>query len=143
MAVQVRPAASADKVRCLELVSQLVGRDAEPEWSRVYDALLTGERGEVLVAHEDGRVLGMATVSYNLAIRYSGEYCQLEELIVDPDARGKDVGGLLVRGTLARAKARGCAEYGLYLVESTEGNRPFYEKQGIRFVGSEMRADLR
>ena len=37
------------------------------------------------------------------------------------------------------AKARGCKEMGLYLLESTEGNRPFYEKYGFRYVGSEMR----
>jgi hypothetical protein len=33
------------------------------------------------------------TVSYNLAIRYAGEYAQLEELIIDPAACGKNIGG--------------------------------------------------
>jgi hypothetical protein len=48
----------------------------------------------------------------------------------------------LVRETLVRAKRRGCREYGLYLVESTEKNRPFYEKYGMRTVGHEMRQRL-
>ena len=47
----------------------------------------------------------MATVSYNLALRYRGEYCQLEELIVDPNARGKKVGVLLVEAMLERRGA--------------------------------------
>ena len=81
-------------------------------------------------------------MSYNLAIRYGGEYAQLEELIVDPAARGKNVGGLLIQATIERARARGCAEYGLYLVERTEHNRPFYEKYGFVRVGSEMRQRL-
>ncbi len=142
MAVEIRPAREADREGSLELLSLLIG-EQERGWAGVYDALLDGARGEILVAEEEGRLLGVATVSYNLAIRYCGEYCQLEELIVDPEARGKNVGGLLVRETLARAKARGCAEYGLYLLERTEGNRPFYEKYGMKFVGSEMRQDLR
>jgi GNAT superfamily N-acetyltransferase len=142
MPVEIRLARPEDRERCLELLSMLVG-EAPPEgWGGTFDALLTRERGEVHVADERGTLLGMATVSYNLALRYRGEYCQLEELIVDPEARGKDVGGLLVRASLERARERGCAEYGLYLVEHTERNQPFYEKQGLERVGSEMRAKL-
>ncbi len=120
----------------------LIQTGPHPKWSEIFDALLSGERGEILVADDEGPLLGVATVSYNLAIRYRGEYCQLEELIVDPAARGKNVGGLLVQESVARARARGCAEFGLYLVEATEGNRPFYEKYGFRVVGSEMRQPL-
>ena len=87
-------------------------------------------------------MLGLVTVSYNLAIRYAGEYAQLEELIVAPEARGKNVGGLLVQAAIERARTRGCAEFGLYLLEATEHNRPFYEKYGFRHVGSEMRQPL-
>ena len=101
------------------------------------------DRGEVHIAEEDGVVLGLAAVSYNLAMRYGGDYCQLEELIVDPAARGKNAGGLLVQATVDRARERDCAEYGLYLVESTEHNLPFYEKYGFEKVGSELRQSLR
>jgi ribosomal protein S18 acetylase RimI-like enzyme len=85
----------------------------------------------------------MASVSYNLAMRYGGEYCQLEELIVDPAGRGQNIGGRLVEKTVEQAKLRGCAEYGLYLVETTEQNLPFYEKYGFKKVGSELRQSLR
>jgi GNAT superfamily N-acetyltransferase len=75
-------------------------------------------------------------------MRYGGEYCQLEELVVDPAARGKNVGAQLVNATVDAARARGCADYGLYLVETTEHNRPFYEKCGFEVVGTEMRQRL-
>ena len=45
--------------------------------------------------------------------------------------------------TVEQAKLRGCAEYGLYLVETTEQNLPFYEKYGFKKVGSELRQSLR
>ena len=61
---------------------------------------------------------------------------------MDPAGRGKNIGGQLVAATVENAQARGCAEYGLYLVETTEQNQPFYEKYGFVRVGSEMRQAL-
>ena len=52
--------------------------------------------GDVAEDDELG-LLGVATVSFNLAVRYGGEYCQLEELYVDPKARGRNCGGLLLQ----------------------------------------------
>jgi GNAT superfamily N-acetyltransferase len=127
----------------LEILGGGADMPVNPAAAEVFTALLDGARGEVIVAEEDGRVLGFASVSYNLAMRYGGEYCQLEELIVDPEARGEHVGAKLVETTLERARARGCGEYGLYLVEATEGNWPFYEKFGFERVGTELRQVLR
>ena len=145
MTVNIRPARAEDAERCAELLQLLqgaVGEALSGGAQAVLADLLTGARGEVLVAEEDGLLLGLAAVSYNLAMRYGGEYCQLEELIVDPAARGKNAGGLLVQASITRARERGCAEYGLYLVATTEHNLPFYEKYGLERVGSELRMRL-
>ncbi len=142
MSVSVRPALMKDRKGCLALISILTGKKPQSGWEETFARLIGGERGAILVAEEDGIILGTVTISYNLAIRYSGEYCQLEELIVDSEARGKNAGGLLVQGAVETAKARGCAEMGLYLLESTEGNRPFYEKYGFKGVGLEMRQSI-
>lgn len=93
----------------------------------------------MVVAENDDGILGCATVSYNLALRYGGEYCELEELIVDEAARGLNLGRILVRRTIDDARRRGCAEMGLYLVPRTETNRGFYEKLGFEVLGTEMR----
>ena len=110
--------------------------------SDTFNNLISNERGSLVVAEEDGKILGMASISFNLALRYNGEYCQLEELVVDQDARGKNVGGLLIEETLRLAKNRGCKEFGLYLLESTKHNQPFYEKYGFIKIGEEMRQSL-
>jgi GNAT superfamily N-acetyltransferase len=136
-------AEAADRQECLELIATLTGTQAQDGWAEAFDELVTGNRGVIVLAEEDGDVLGVATVSYNVAIRYGGEYCQLEELIVDEKARGKNLGALLMEAVVERARERGCAEMGLYLVDRTEANRPFYEKFGFEFVGSEMRQRLR
>ncbi len=142
MAVEVRAARADDEAGCMFLLEALIGRPRTDAWRTVYRRLLDGSRGAVLVAHEAGALLGVATVSYNLAIRYGGEYAQLEELIVSAEARGKSAGGLLVQAAVDAARARGCAEMGLYLLPSTEGNRPFYAKYGFASVGSELRQPL-
>lgn len=146
MTIETRPARGEDKARCMELLDALrhaAGGELDSRAGEIFDRLLDAERGEVVVAEEGGVVLGLASVSYSIAMRYGGEYCQLEELIVDPSARGKNVGALLVATTVERARSRGCAEYGLYLIQSTEQNLPFYEKLGFEKVGSELRQSLR
>ena len=142
MVIEIRVGEGRDEPRCLELIETLTGETRGAGWSTTFQALLDRTRGEVLVADENGSLLGVATVSYNLAIRYAGEYAQLEELIVDPEARGRNVGGLLVETAVERARTRGCAEFGLYLLEATEHNRRFYEKYGFEYIGSEMRQQL-
>ena len=82
-------------------------------------------------------------MSYNMTIRYGGEYCELEELIVDDSARGLNLGRILAQRTIDDARRRGCSEIGLYLVPSTEGNRRFYEKLGFEAIGTEMRQILK
>ncbi len=145
MALDLRDATEQDRQRCVELLAELqaaTGSDPGPDLSDAFRELLTKERGQIVLAEENGVLLGMVTVSYNVALRYGGEYCQLEELIVTPEARGRKLGGLLLQAVLDNAITRGCAEIGLYLVPNTEDNRAFYEKYGFDTVGSEMRQRL-
>lgn len=145
MTLAIRPARADDRGRCLQLLAMLGGPDGRtvpPGAAAVFDALANKARGEILVAEANASVIGMAAQSYNLALRYGGEYAQLEELIVDPSARGMNAGGRLLEAAIAAARARGAAEYGLYLVAWTEKNQPFYEKFGLKRVGSEMRMPL-
>ena len=117
--VRTRPATENDRERCFELIETLTGESPTPHWAEVFTSHLAGERGAVVVAETEDGVLGCATVSYNVAIRYGGEYCELEELIVDEAARGLSLGRILVQRTIDDARRRGCAEMGLYLVPKT------------------------
>ena len=146
MTISIRTAEAGDEDRCIELLFLARNQpvDSAEGERAVFERLLDHARGQVFVAvdHADGeRVIGMATVSYNLAMRYRGEYCQLEELIVEPEARGRNAGGLLVQHTIAHARERGCAEYGLY-IDRSERTRAFYEQYGLAVVGPELRQPL-
>ena len=145
MSVIIRLAQSEDETKCSELLNVLAKATSEAD--KIFDLntfneVISNERGSLLIAEEEGQILGMASVSFNLALRYNGEYCQLEELVVHQEARGKNVGGLLIEETLRLAKNRGCKEFGLYLLESTKHNQSFYEKYGFKLIGEEMRQSL-
>ena len=145
MTITVRFAELRDRDRCEELLNLLVGNTAASEKifsGQVFKTIVAGRYGRVLLACEDELALGMASISFNYALRYDGRYAQLEELIVDPVARGKNVGGLLVEEALKTARDEGCKEFGLYLLESTKHNQPFYEKYGFGVIGHEMRQSL-
>ena len=145
MSVILRLAKLEDQLKCSELLNVLA--EVTDDSHEIFDIetfrdLISNERGSLVIAEESGKILGMASISFNLALRYNGEYCQLEELIVDQNARGKNVGGLLIEETIRLAKIRGCKEFGLYLLESTKHNQTFYEKYGFIKVGEEMRQPL-
>ena len=145
MSVKIRLAITEDEQQCSELLDVLA--EATSDQNNIFDSntfnqVISNERGSLVIAEEEGQILGMASVSFNLALRYNGEYCQLEELVVHQEARGKNVGGLLIEETLRLAKNRGCKEFGLYLLESTKHNQSFYEKYGFILIGQEMRQSL-
>ena len=151
MSVEIRLAEKKDYEQCVRLLGVLrastggEGNATEKltEIKRtVYNDMIKGDRGLVLVAEENGELLGMSSISFNLALRYEQSYCQLEELVVDSSARGKNVGGLLVSRAVEQARQAGCNDFGLYLMPQTEHNRPFYEKYGFTALGTEMRQIL-
>ena len=145
MSINIRLAIPEDEKQCSELLDVLAKATSDPNNifdSNTFNEVISNKRGSLIIAEEEGKILGMASVSFNLALRYNGEYCQFEELVVHQEARGKNVGGLLIEETLRLAKTRGCKEFGLYLLESTKHNQSFYEKYGFVVIGEEMRQPL-
>ena len=145
MTVNIRDATTSDLPACVDMLNALsaaTGAGPRAFSKTVFDELIAHTRGAIALAEEESTILGMVTVSYNVALRFDGEYCQLEELVVSPAARGKRVGGLLLQHAIDAARARGCADMGLYLIEATTHNQPFYEKFGFVAVGQEMRQRL-
>jgi ribosomal protein S18 acetylase RimI-like enzyme len=141
----VRRARREDQPHLVELLGQLFAgapdtRAADADWRSALPELLESDRMRVLVVEDEQGVVGMISFSFNQALRYAGEYCQIEELIVDPRGRGRNLGVLLVKSAIEAARDRGCFEIGLYAREET---RAFYEKLGFGYRGPEVRLALR
>ena len=81
MSVVIRHATAEDREVCIDFIGTLNGGPVLESWNTTFDALIKRERGAIYVAEDDELgVLGVASASFNLAIRFGGEYCQLEEL---------------------------------------------------------------
>tara|TARA_B100002051_G_C16520770_1_gene527604 strand:- start:145 stop:438 length:294 start_codon:yes stop_codon:yes gene_type:complete len=95
MSINIRLAIPEDEKQCSELLHVLAEATSDPNNifdSNTFNDVIFNERGSLVIAEEEEKILGMASVSFNLALRYNGEYCQLEELVVHEKARGKNVG---------------------------------------------------
>lgn len=75
-----------------------------------------------LIAREGEASVGAAT------IKIVGGVATLEQLVVDPDAVGRGVGGLLMREVEVVARSADCHLIDLETAETQA--RPFYEKHG-------------
>jgi len=107
MSVEVRPASLLDGVAVLSLLED-VGYYPEPvSYARTFRRTITDPHFLVRVAEaEDGRIVGVATLSLRYQLGLGGLLACLDELAVVPDAP-KGVERALRRETLGRARAMG------------------------------------
>jgi GNAT superfamily N-acetyltransferase len=94
------------------------------------------ELGSVLVADDDGELLGVITLSFPTAIRFNGIYSSIEEFIVTERSRGKGVGGGLLKAAIAEATSRGC--YELQVNNPSEMGYPVYIQNGFVDIGKHL-----
>jgi len=92
-------------------------------------------RGTFLVARADGRIVGVAYLSYTWALEHGGHVGWLEELYVLPAQRDRGIGGALLDAVCAQARSAGCAAIDLEVEGSHERAAHLYERRGFRRLG--------
>ncbi len=109
MRVQVRPASLQDGVAVLELLEK-VGYYPEPiAFAQTYRKTLSNPGFLVRVAEsEDGRIVGMASLSLRWQLGLGGLLANLDELAIAPGVENeRRVQRLLTQATVGRARALG------------------------------------
>jgi len=147
--ISIRKATTEDEDEVFELLHQLMSGSYPAEKSvksqkgiDTYLHLLNNEdTGTIIVAEEDGKLVGIITLSYPLAIRCGGIYTCIEEFIVHESMRGKGVGGrLLLQATIDEARLRGCDE--LQVNNPSEMGYPLYLRYNVEDTGKHMKIKL-
>ena len=111
MSTTVRAVTQDDKARWLELFkayivfyeSALSAEQFELTWSRIHsDFNMYG-----LVAEQNGRIIGIAHYLYRPSTWAVQDFCYLEDLFVDPAARGTGAGRALIKALEEIARLAG------------------------------------
>jgi GNAT superfamily N-acetyltransferase len=135
---KIRPAHPGDETDILRLIKALAGYEREPD---AVETTAEGLRAHLFndhprvfahVAEQDGRVVGIAVwfLSFSTWTGTHGIY--LEDLFVEPAARGGGVARDLLRALAAEAKARGCARMDWAVLDWNEPAKGFYRRLGAR-----------
>jgi GNAT superfamily N-acetyltransferase len=136
--VTVRTAVPGDEGEILRLIRALATYEREPD---AVEATAEGLRAHLFadaprvfahVAEQDGQVVGIAVWFLNFSTWTGRHGIYLEDLFVEPDARGAGVARALVRALAAEAAARGCARMDWAVLDWNEPAKTFYRRLGAR-----------
>ena len=137
--VTIRDATFDDKAAVFDLLRQLMGTTNEnspinqSSGEETFRKVIEGDQGDLLLAEEDGTILGLVTLAYPLAIRCGGTYSSIEEFIVNEKARGKGVGGKLLEAAIDLTRSRGCNE--MVVNRPSDVGLPVYLRHGWKDAG--------
>ena len=115
--IRIRPATPDDIATILRFVQDLAAFEREPDAVEATEAML-GEAlfgpqpaGEAVIAEEAGAPVGFALFFHNFSTWKGRRGLYLEDLYVTPVARGRGVGGALLRYLAGIAVERNCARF--------------------------------
>ena len=143
----IRLAVQADKAAINELRRQvkLLHTAGKPDFfapgfpqelADYLNVIFAQENGEVVVAEQDGQIVGFACLSYverpASVFRNALRYCDIDELGVDERFRRQGIGRAMIDFIRARAADRGFSRIELNMWEFNEGALKFYESMGFR-----------
>jgi GNAT superfamily N-acetyltransferase len=133
----IAPAAVSDCLECARLlVEQLAehGVDTSAEQlSRVLEKVMIDRAsGFILLARDDGRIVGIAYVATILSVEHCGLVAWLEELYVTPSFRSRGIGTALVTAILERARETDIVAIDLEIDAGHTRAESLYRRFGFR-----------
>ncbi len=129
--VIIREAVLADAKVIVELVRELAATmsEASPIKEGTVEQYLAHATGSILLAEEQGMVIGLLSYSFRPDLYHGADTCLIEELIINKDRRGRGAGGLLIDTLVERLSVTDCAEVSVSTM-SAEAIR-FYKRHGF------------
>lgn len=134
----IRPARPGDEHDILRLIRALAAYEREPDAvETTTDDLRThlfaeAPRVYAHVAEQDGRVVGIAVWFLNYSTWTGRHGIYLEDLFVEPSARGGGVARALFRALASEARERRCARIDWAVLDWNEPAKAVYRRLGAR-----------
>jgi GNAT superfamily N-acetyltransferase len=89
---------------------------------------------EALIAEQDDRAVGLALFFHNFSTWTGRRGLYLEDLYVQPEARGAGIGKALLKRLAEIAVARGCARFEWAVLEWNQPAIDFYRAMGAEMM---------
>jgi len=146
--LDIRLANSTDFQQCLlfvnSLLEELGGKQLALNTAHLVFSRLAEnqDEGYILVGEEDGRVVGVCTVSFQYAIRTAGRYAIIQEMYVIPELRSLGIGTKLIQQAILEAQNRGCTAVELGTPTNGFRQEKLYQRLGFNPVGLRLRRTL-
>ena len=133
----IRPARSGDVDALVSAYEWLFAAPGArpPQWDptkaamRLRAAIESGD-SEVLVADDEGTIVGICTVYDDFESVRFGRRAWVEDLAVDPEHRSRGAGKALLDAARAWGRARGASRLELESAETRTDAHRFYEREG-------------
>lgn len=87
--------------------------------------------GDLLIAYDGSKVLGMMSLLYTISTAVGGRVAMVEDVVVLPEYRGQGIGTELMKFAIEFAKAQGVNRLTLLTDASNEKAQKFYQKFGF------------
>lgn len=147
----VRPAVITDIPQILRFITDLAIYEREPEAVVATEEMLTkalfGDNAKVfaLMCEQQGTAVGFALYFFNFSTWLGTHGVYLEDLYVDPDARGSGAGKALLRAVAQLAVENECGRYEWNVLKWNTPSIEFYEAFGAKaqdeWVGYRLEGD--
>lgn len=139
--IVIRAATEGDIPRILELYEELVTSTSAAEmgrapslddYHRIYQQIRTMPGYELIVAEEEGEVIGtiILLIVPNLAHR-GLPWAVVENVVTDRRFQGRGIGRLMMEHAISRAREAGCYKLQLSSSKTRDEAHHFYESLGF------------
>ena len=135
MSLRIRPISQNDKTIWLELfkeyidfyMAELSNEQYELTWQRINSEY----NMHGLLAEKDGQIIGLAHYVFRPDTWEVADFCYLEDLYVDPKARGVGIGRALIKAVEQIAIEKGSKRLYWTTAEDNEVARKLYDKLAV------------
>jgi len=137
--MEITPANASDIPALCELLDILFSQEAdftpdrEAQSRGLARIIGSPEIGLIVVARQNGRVVGMVNLLYTVSTALGDRVALLEDMVVSPDARGSGVGSRLLQQAIQLARLNECKRITLLTDRINESAQRFYQKHGFDF----------
>ncbi|MBB5775296.1 GNAT family N-acetyltransferase [Nonomuraea jabiensis] len=108
------------------------GDPGDERYLAAFERIDANPYDELIVAEQDGEVVGTMQLTYLAGLsRLGAERCQIEAVRVAATARGRGLGGRMIKWAVDRARERGCAMVQLTSDKSRTDAHRFYDNLGF------------